>query len=320
MKRREFIGLVGGAAALPLATRAQERGKVPRIGVLNLRTGAVTTTVMRPAWERLGYVEGETVLLRAAEGDGTRFPKLVADLIGAGAGVLIVVGAQALQAATKTTSNVPIVAIDLETDPVRAGLAVSIARPGRNVTGLFLDLPSLAGKWIEFLLEIVAGIERVALSWDPTTGTDQLDVATRAARSLGLQVAIIEAGISRDFEEAIRPLADGKRTGLIQLSSPGFGNVAGSFAAAAQKYRLPTVAYLPSYARAGVLLSYGPKEEEYFPRAVIVADKILHGASPADLPIERPAKFELAINLKTAKALGIAIPPALLARADEMIE
>jgi putative ABC transport system substrate-binding protein len=215
---------------------------------------------------------------------------------------------------------VPIVAIDLETDPVRAGFARSIARPGGNITGLFLDLPSLAGKWIELLQELAPDVKRIALSWDPTTGRDQLEVAKQAAAAKGLEVEVLEVGTRQDYEAAFKRLGDGRRTGLIQLSSPGFGAVAASFAAAAKKYNIPTIAFLKSYARANVLLTYGPNEEEYFPRAIAIADKILRGAKPAELPIELATKFELVINVKTATALGLTVPPSLLARADEVIE
>ena len=156
--------------------------------------------------------------------------------------------------------------------------------------------------------------------WDPTTGRDQLEVATAAAKATGAQVEVFEATTFDNFELSLQRLKGPKRTGVIQLTSPGFSTVAPSFAAAAQKHQFPTVAFLKVYARAGVLLTYGPNQEDYFPRAIIIADKILKGAKPADLPIEQPTKFELVINLKTAKALGLTVPPMLLARADEVIE
>jgi putative ABC transport system substrate-binding protein len=317
MRRRQFMAVAMGAVAWPLPGRAQHPNK---IGILNLWAGATTVAVMRPAWQRLGYVEGQNVLLRAAQGEGRRFATLIAELMSEGIGVLIPVGAEAVRVASQTAAVVPIVAIDLETDPVRAGFARSIARPGGNITGLFLDLPSLAGKWIELLQELAPDVKRIALSWDPTTGRDQLEVAKQAAAAKGLEVEVLEVGTRQDYEAAFKRLGDGRRTGLIQLSSPGFGAVAASFAAAAKKYNIPTIAFLKSYARANVLLTYGPNEEEYFPRAIAIADKILRGAKPAELPIELATKFELVINVKTATALGLTVPPSLLARADEVIE
>jgi len=319
--RRVFAVAAIAGIAIPAVTRAQSIRTTGKIGILNKRGSATATVaIMRPVWQRLGYVEGETVLLRAAEGDAQRFPSLVTELSSQGVGALIVVGAEAVRAVNKATSALPIVAIDLETDPVRAGFAASIARPGGDVTGLFLDLPSLAGKWIELLQDLVPDIERIVLSWDPTTGRDELDVAMAAAKARGVQVEVFEAGTFDNFEPFLQRLMGPKRTGVIQLSSPGFSLVAPGFAAAAQKHQLPTVAFLKLYAQAGVLLTYGPIQEDYFPRAIIIADKILKGAKPADLPIEQPTKFELVINLKTAKALGLTIPSTLLARADEVIE
>lgn len=317
MRRRDFIGLVIGGVAWPLPARTQRSNKM---GILNLRAGATTVAVMRPAWQRLGYTEGHSVLLRAAQGEGSRFPSLIAELINEGSGVLIAVGAEAVRAASQTAGAVPVVAIDLETDPVRAGFARTIARPGGNITGLFLDLPSLAGKWIELLQELVPDVKRIALNWDPTTGRDQLEVARLAGTARGLEVAVLKMDAHQDFEEAFKRLSDGKRTGLIQLTSPGFGPVAAKFTVAANKYNIPTIAFLKSYARANVLLTYGPDEEEYFPRAIAIADKILQGAEPGELPIELPTKFELVINMKTARALGVTVPETLLARADEVIE
>jgi putative tryptophan/tyrosine transport system substrate-binding protein len=319
--RRVFAVAGIAGIAIPAVMRAQSIRTTSKIGILNMRSSATATVaIMRPVWQRLGYVEEETVLLRAAEGDAQRFPSLVKELSSQGVGALIVVGAEAVRAVNKATSVIPIVAIDLETDPVRAGFAASIARPGGNITGLFLDLPSLAGKWIDLLQDLVPDIERIVLSWDPTTGRDQLDVATAAAKARGAQVEVFEAGTFDNFEPSLERLKGPKRTGVIQLSSPGFSLVAPSFAAAAQKHQLLTVAFLKLYAQAGILLTYGPIQEDYFPRAVIIADKILKGAKPADLPIEQPTKFELVINLKTAKALGLTVPPSLLARADEVIE
>jgi ABC-type uncharacterized transport system substrate-binding protein len=318
MERREFLKLVFmSIAARPGQTWAQP---ARRIGILNLRAGGTTVAAMRPAWQRLGYVEGESVLLRAADGEGARFPHLIAELLDQGVGVLIAVGAEAVRVASQTAGAVPIVAIDLETDPVRAGLARSIAQPGGNVTGLFLDLPSLAGKWIELLQELVPDVERIALSWDPTTGRDQLEIAKQVAREKGLEVVVLELGPREDYESGLKDLGVGRRAGLIQLSSPGFGPVAASFAATARKYRIPTIAFLKSYARAGLLLTYGPSEEDYFPRAIAIADKIMRGAKPGELAIELPTKFELVINAKTAMALGVTVPPNLLARADEVID
>jgi putative ABC transport system substrate-binding protein len=188
------------------------------------------------------------------------------------------------------------------------------------VTGLFLDQPSLAGKWIDLLREAAPDVERLALLWDRSTGVDQLEVAKSVARAKGFEAVVLELGTTRNFDDALRGLAGKPRTGIVPMTSPGFIVVAASFAAAAQKYRLPTVGFLKTYVRYGVLMSYGPVQEAYFPRAVSYADKILKGAKPGDLPIEGPDRFELVINLKTAKAIGLKLPAPLLLRADEVIQ
>ncbi|TMJ25576.1 MAG: ABC transporter substrate-binding protein, partial [Alphaproteobacteria bacterium] len=205
-------------------------------------------------------------------------------------------------------------------DPVRAGYAASIARPGGNITGLFMDTASLAEKWMELLREIVPGVERVALIWDPTTGSAQLDVAKAAARSAGIEAVVVEVRAGQDYQELFRNLGRQKRMGAIQLTTP-VGNAAiSSIAMAAQKSGLPAISFQKSNTQRGALLSYGPDQWSYFPCAVVLADRILKGAKAAELPIERPTRFELVINLKTAKALGLTIPPSILARADEVIE
>src|SRR5262245_3086002 len=202
--------------------RAQSTTPQQKIGYLHPVDINTTTTVqiMRPVWVKLGYIEGETVLLRWAEGDPRRLPGQVAELMRLGVGVLIVVGPTALRAAGEVSKTLPIVAIDLETDPVRAGFAASFGRPGGNVTGLFLDQPSLAGKWIELLKEAAPRIERLALVWEPTTGPNQLDPARAAAQTMGLELIVLEVRTSEGYEEAFRNVGGQPKTGIVQLSSP----------------------------------------------------------------------------------------------------
>jgi putative ABC transport system substrate-binding protein len=323
MKRRTLLllGALGALAAAPAAL-AQQPGGRGTIGYLHYRTLSASNTtliILRKAWGRLGYIEGQTIHMRAANGDPRVVPALAEELIRLGAGVLIVVGAEAVRAAKQAVPNTPIVAIDLETDPVRAGLAASFAKPGGNVTGLFLDLPSLAGKWIQLLQELDPRIERIAFSWDASTGRDQLDVALAVAREMGVNAEVVET-TSYDFAAAFRRLGDDKRTGVVQLTSPGFGSVASDFAAETMRHRWPAIGFLKVYAQLGVPIAYGPDQEAYFSRAADIADRILAGARAGDIPIEQPTKFELALNLKSIKALGIEVPATLLARADEVVE
>jgi putative ABC transport system substrate-binding protein len=321
VRRRLLQGaaaLVAGAA--PSWLHAQPRA-AHKIGYLHPRTvNNPTRSLLANAWRHLGYVEGDTVLLRSADDDVRRLPGLARELVAQGAGVLIVVGAEALRLVAREITTTPIVAIDLETDPVRSGYATSFAHPGGNVTGLFLDMPSIAGKWIDLLREAAPDIERIALSWDPSTGTDQLEVAKVAARGKGFDALVLELHRLRAFDAALKPLGGRPRTGIVQLSSPGFAVVVARFAAAARRHRIPVIAFLKSHVRDGLLMSYGPIQEQYFPRAVALADRILKGAVAGELPIEAPDRFELAINQATAHAIGVTIPPSLLLRADEVIE
>jgi|KBSSwiStaDraftv2_1062776.scaffolds.fasta_scaffold12326_6 putative ABC transport system substrate-binding protein len=325
MKRREFITLFVGAAAAwplvvkPLAAQTAKR-KIGYVHPVTIRPSHVTFAMLRREWQRLGYVEGETVLTRSAEGDLQRLSEVIRDLVEKDVGVLIVVGADAVRVAAATTKTTPIVAIDMETDPVQTGLVASFARPGGNVTGLFLDLPSLANKWIELMREAIPGVERIAFAWQPSMGRTQLDVALNAARALGVEAIVLETLTTDDFVKSFSVLAGSKRTGIILLTFPGFATISARYAAAAQLHGLPTMSFLRSPTKDGILMSYGPKQEEYFPRAIQIADRILRGDRVADLPLERPTKFEFVLNLNTAKALGISIPPSLLARADEVIE
>ena len=194
MKRRDFIALLGGTATWPFAARPQTKApdKIGYLHPVSIGVQSHTLGILRPVWQKLGYVEGENLFLRSAAEDLSRLPTLVAELVGLGASVLIVAGPAAVKATVQATKTVPIVAIDLETDPVRAGLAASVNRPGGNVTGLFLDQPSLAGKWLQLLREAVPNIERVALIWDPTTGPDQLNAAKAAAWAMRLEPFVLE--------------------------------------------------------------------------------------------------------------------------------
>jgi putative ABC transport system substrate-binding protein len=225
-----------------------------------------------------------------------------------------------VRAASRATRSTPIVAIDLDTDPVQAGYATSFARPGGNVTGLFMDQPSLAGKWIDLLREAVPGMQRLAILWDRGSGIGQLEIAKAVAREKGFDAIVLEFSTMASYNEGLSLLRGKPATCIVTLISPRFTATAAAFAHAAQALGLPTISFLRAHARSGVLMSYGPIQDEYFARAAILADRILKGAKAADLPIEGPDRFELVINRKTATAMGLAIPPALLLRADEVIE
>ena len=323
MKRRQLVGTALGLAGTALGVQGQTPRAPGRIGSLHQRTVAPnhsTLVILRAAWQRLGYVEGRDVLLRSADGVIERVPSLVDELIRWQAGVLIVVGGEAVLAASRTTRTTPIVAIDLETDPVGAGLAASFARPGGNLTGLFLDQASLAGKWIELLREAVPGMDRLGLLWDPGTGRGQLEVARAAAKVRGLETVVIELNAASNFDRALQALGSRGRTGLVFLTSPGFSPSYERFVAAINRLRLPAIGFQKQLTRAGGLMSYGPVQDAYYARAVVLADKILKGERAGDLPIEQPTQFEFVVNAKAARSLGLTLPQSLLLRADEVIE
>ncbi len=327
LRRTVVVGTacVLSLAAVPwaLAQSTARPRPVQRIGYLHFNSVAPThptLVALRSQWGPLGYVEGDTVLLRSAGGDASRLPALAQELIDQGAGVIVAVGAIVVRSVASITKTVPIVGIDLETDPVRSGYAASFARPGGNVTGLFLDQPSIAGKWIDLLREAVPDLERLAILWDASTGVDQLEIAKAACRARGFEAVVLELGQLSRFDDALRPLSGRPRTGIVQLSSPGFVAAAERFAKSAIKHRLPAISFLKGYAKAGVLMTYGPIQEAYFARAALYADRILKGEKPAEMPIEGPDRFEFVINRRTARALGLSIPPAVLLRADEVVE
>jgi putative ABC transport system substrate-binding protein len=293
-------------------------GKIGYLHPTTIDPNHTTLRLVSSVWRRSGYIEGQTVLLRSAAGDRARLPGLARELVDLGAGVLIVVGAPTLRAAT-TATQVPLVAIDLETDPVRAGYAATVARPGGRVTGLFMDLPDLAGKWIELLKEAVPHVNQVVLAWDPVTSRDQMEVSHEVARKAGLEAVVIEVSSASDYARAFGTFSR-KPVGIIQLTTPGSNPWFTGVASAAVDARLPIVTFQKSNAQAGALLSYGPVQELYFPRAAALADRILRGATAGELPIERPTSFELVINQGTARQLGLSLPQSLLARADVVFD
>ncbi len=328
--RREFLGVLGGAAAAwPLGASAQQAAKVPRIGYLaaNLATAPQLTEAFRQGLYDLGYVEDRNVVIeyRDAEGKLERLPALATDLVALKVDVIVTaVGTYAALVAQQATRMLPIVFIAVG-DPVTSGLVTSLARPGGNVTGLSLLFPELVGKCLEYLKQTVPGVSRVTVLWEPgavaeRTEKDILKAAEVAARALGVRPQFIEARGPVDIDRAFSEMTRAHAGALIVLSTPMFASERRHLVDLAAKNRLPTVFSFREYVDAGGLMSYGPKLADLFHRAATYVDKILKGAKPADLPVEQPTKFELVINLKTAKALGLRIPPVLLARADEVIE
>jgi putative ABC transport system substrate-binding protein len=326
MNRRTFIGrAAGGLLAVPLSTAAQQPGKVPVVGVLNIAVGprSLTVDTARQGLRDLGYVDGQTIVyeVRFAGGKADAYPAFAADLVRRKVDVLLVSGPAAVRAARDATSTIPIVALDLESDPVRAGFARSFAQPGGNMTGCFLDQPGLTGKWLELIGAAAPGTRRIAVLRDPSTGPWQLEAIQAAAAKLGIELEVVEVRSFEELDPALERVVKNGSQALVQLSSPLFDiSRAVRIADLTAKHRLPAISMFRRFAEAGGLMSFGPNQLEYYKRLAFYIDKIIKGAKPADLPIEQPTKFDFVINLKTAKALDLTIPQSLLLRADEVIQ
>ena len=330
MRRREFITLLSGAAVgWPVAANAQQAAKVARIGYLstNLASSPHHHAAFRQGLRDLGYVEGRNVLIeyRDAEGKVERHPALVAELIALKVDVIIVAGSTlTARTAKQATSTLPIVFIAVG-DPVGSGLVTSLARPGGNVTGLSAVSPELVGKCLELLTQAVPGLSRVAALWAQGTWSermekDMLKGAAVAARALGVRLQLVEARGPEDFDRAFSDMTSAHAGGLTVLPSARLLREHRRLVELAAKNRLPAVYTSREFVDAGGLMAYGANLADLYRRGATYVDKILKGAKPADLPVEQPTKFELVINLKTAKALGLTIPPSLLLRADQVIE
>ena len=305
--------------------QAQQPKKVPRIGFLSAGSGSPSarTQAFLQGLEALGYVEGKNILIdyRAAEGKNDRLPDLVAELIHLKVDVIVATSTLAARPAKAATKTIPIVAFS--GDPVGTGLVVSLARPGGNVTGVTNLSPDLSGKRFELLKEIVPGVVRIAVMWDPEGPVPLLAFkeTQEAARAMGLQIQSLEVrGPKPDIEGAFNAATKSRAGALITISNPLISRHRAQIVDRAGKNRLPAIWPDLRYIDAGGLVSYGVDGRALYNRLAYYIDKILKGAKPADLPVEQPTKFELVINLKTAKQIGLTIPPNVLARADKVIK
>jgi putative ABC transport system substrate-binding protein len=325
VRRREFITLLGGAAVgWPTAARAQQQGKVPTIGLL----GAAAASVWRPWTDafvqrlgELGWVDGRTVMIeyRWADGRPERFGEIADEFVRRNVDV-IVTAESAAAAVKQATATIPII-IALGTDPVAAGLVASLSRPGGNVTGLSNVQIDLAPKRLELLREVVPNLRRLAILANVSHQASvlEMDEVKAAARKLGIAAASMEIRHAEDIAPAFETLK-GQADALYVVLSALVAAVRTRIITFALSARLPTSFNARAYVEAGALMSYGPDFVARWRRAAEIVDKVLRGAKPADIPVEQPTKFELVINLSTAKALGLTVPPTLLARADEVIE
>ncbi len=327
MNRRAFFGtLAGGLLAAPLA-EGQQAAQVARIGYLGTSPNSALVEAFRQGLQDLGYIEGRNLVIeyRNAETKLDRLPALAAELIALEVDVLVTAGGTpAALAAKQASRTLPIVFGDAG-DPVTAELVTSLARPGGNVTGLSIVFPQLIGKCLEHLREVIPKLTRVAILWQPGVVAERferliLQEAEVAARTLGMRPQFVWARGPAEFDRAFSEMTRGRVGALAVLTTSIFASERKRLADLAVKNRLPAVFSFRTYVDAGGLMSYGPDLPDLHRRAATYVDKILKGAKPADLPIEQPTKFELVVNLKTAKALGLTIPPSLLQRADQVIE
>jgi len=325
MKRREFFGVLGGAFALPLAARAQQQsGKRPTIGLLTAGAPATHGRWVNAFVQRLnelGWVDGRTIAIeyRWAEGRPDRYAEIAAEFVQLKVDVIVTQGG-AVAAAKKATSVIPIV-FTVAADPLGDGSVASLARPGGNVTGLSLQFTDLAGKRLEFLREGVPRLDRLAIMANVGYRAAALEMAEveATARRLGLEVTISPIRRTEDIAPAVVGFK-GRADALYVCGDPLMSTNQVQINTLALNARLPTMHAIGEYVKAGGLMSYGANFPDLWRRGGDYVDKILRGAKPGDIPVEQPIKFDLVINLKTAKALGLSLPPTLLARADEVIE
>jgi putative ABC transport system substrate-binding protein len=325
MRRREFITLVGGAAATwPLAAHAQQVGKLPTIGFLGFGTAAAQsqwTAAFVQRLRELGWMEGRNLAIeyRWGEGRHERLAEIAAEFVRLKVDVIVTYSATAVLVAKQATSVIPIVFCTAG-DPVDNGLVASLARPGGNVTGLSLQFADLAGKRVELLREVVPGLRRLAIMANVgARAVLEMREAQAAGSRLGLDITALDIRRAEDIAPAFEAV-NGRAEALYVCSDPLIATNVSRINALALGARLPTVHALRESVEAGSLMSYGANVPDLFRRAGDYVDKILRGANPADIPVEQPTKFDLVINLKTAKALGLTVPPTLIARADEVIE
>jgi putative ABC transport system substrate-binding protein len=324
LRRRDFIALLGGAAAAwPLAAKAQQGESTPRIGLLwpgDAPPASPRMESFRQGLRALGFVDGQNVAieLRYAQRGPQQLPELAAELVRLKVDVIFASGDFAPKVAQEATETIPIVAIG--DDILGAGIVASLSRPGKNTTGLTILSPELSAKRLEVLRDIIPGLSRVTALWDPTTGASQVTMTTSAALSLNLKLQVLEVRRREEVAAAVRAARNSQADALNVFSSPILASLHREIIAFAAEYRLPAIYQWKEHVEAGGLVSYGPGLAAIWRQSAIIVAKVLKGVKAADLPVEQPTKFDLALNLGTAKSLELTIPPSVLLRADEVIE
>jgi len=325
MHRRSLITGLGTILIAPTAARAQQAGKVYKIGSLSQATAGVGdryTDAFLQGLRDSGYIEGQNFILerRYAEGRLDRLPDLAASLVALKVDAIFARSSHAVRAARNATRTIPIIAADLESDPIAMGFVTTLAKPGGNVTGIFLDLPEVSAKHVQFLTDVVPKLSRVAVLGDLTINASHFEAVHEAALVRAVKVQALEVKNEMDVDRALE-LAIKERAGALIVFSSSFMFLQRiKIAAAAIKNRLAAIALWREFVEVGGLMSYGADLLTLHRQCAAYVDKILQGIKPGELPVERPAKFQLALNMKTAKALGLTIPRSLLLRADQVIE
>ena len=326
MRRREFIALVGGAAATwPFAARAQQAGKLPTIGFLAVGPASAfagRVEALRTGLRDLGYTEGKNVVIEFRWADSVdQLPAFAADLVRMNVDVIFANSSTLVQPARQATKTIPVV-FSNHADPIGTGHVASLPRPGGNITGLSMLLTDLVAKELEILTQAIPHATQIGVLWNPTAPSHQfaLTAVKTAGEKLGVRLVLVPARSADDFKGAFSTMSQAGVAGILVIASPLSAIQRVPLAELALKHRLPEMVGTREEVEAGGFMSYGADIDDLYRRAALYIDKIFKGAKPADLPVEQASKYQLVINLKTAKALGIELPPTLLARADEVIE
>jgi putative tryptophan/tyrosine transport system substrate-binding protein len=323
MRRRDFLSVIAVATVWPLGAPAQ-RPAMPVIGALiegDASLAAHLLAALRRGLAETGYVEGKNLAIEYRISKGPEpLPEAARDLVRLNVNVIFAAAPASVAAVSNATTSIPVVGVDLESDPVAKGYVKSLARPGGNVTGMFLDIPELSGKQVGLLKEIVPGLSRIAIFGVPGLNALQFTATETAARAFAIEAEIVEVRVPDDFEGALEAARTRHVEVGVVLLSPLVFSSSKQIGELAIAKRLPLISLLAEFPKAGGLIAYGPNLGELWRRCGEYVGKILHGAKPSDLPVQRPERFDLVINLKTAEALGVSVPPVLLATADEVIE
>src|SRR5215831_15551668 len=325
MRRREFITLLGSAAvAWPLSARAQQTAQRAKIGILYPGLASALPAriaALRDALQAVGYREPDNVefVVRSTGGDPTRIIPVAMELVERKVDVILAASLPAVNAARSVTTT-PIVALDLESDPVNSGLIASLSRPGGQVTGIFFDFPEFSKKWLQLLKEAIPNLSSIAVLWDPATGPVQIKGVEIAAEELKVKVEIMDVPGISNLDDSIFAASGKGVDAILMLSSAVIGANAEYLAGLTLGLRLPAVTIFPEFARRGGLMAYGVNTVNLFCQGAPIVAKVLRGSKPSEVPAELPTKFELVVNLKTAKRLGIVFPTSILLQADEVIE